>query len=307
MVVEIMKKQEAKEMSDGGRKLRAASYSIGVNIFLLVIKAIVAAISGSIALLAELAHSFFDLLASFLAYLGIRKADEPADSSHHYGHEKFENLSSFAQTLLITITSILIIYEAANRIIAPRPPEASELGIMVMGATIAIDFFISRYLHRSSKKYESTALEADAYHFTTDLWSAIAVIIGLVFVLMGFPVFDAIAAIVVALLMLWISFRLGRKSLNVLLDMSPANSVIERMDAIISDVPGVRKSHEMKVRQAGSKLFVNIHIHVLPSMTVKRGHEIAHEVKKRLQKEFPNVKEVTVHIEPDMPRGEEEI
>jgi cation diffusion facilitator family transporter len=299
-----MAKQKGKPAGGGSRKLRAASFSIGVNTFLIAMKSIVAFMTGSLAILAELAHSLFDLIASFFAYAGIKKAEEPADSSHHYGHEKFENLSSFAQTILIVITSILIISESVVRIFSPKQIEATELGLLVMVATIGIDYFVSRYLHRTSREYGSSALEADAYHFTTDLWGAIAVIIGLGFVIIGFPVFDALAAIAVAILMLWISYKLGKKSLAALMDISPSGSLIQRMENAISSVQGVRHFHKLKARQAGNRMLVELHVLVSPRVSVRKGHYIGHAVKRRLLKEFPEIKEVTVHVEPDLPEKE---
>jgi cation diffusion facilitator family transporter len=290
----------AKE-SEGRRKLHAASFSIGVNLFLIFLKSTVAFITGSLAILAELAHSIFDTLASVLAYLGIMKASEPADTWHQYGHEKFENLSSFAQTVLIVITSVLIIYEAIGRILFPRKIEATELGILIMVATIGIDYFISKYLHKASRDYGSCALEADAYHFTTDLWGALAVIAGLGFVMIGFPVFDSIAAIFVAVLMLRISYRLAKKSINVLVDISPSISVMEKISSVISSTPGVKGFHKLKARHAGSKLLIETHVKVAPQISVRKGHYIGHSVKRRLMKDFPEIKEVTVHVEPELP------
>jgi len=298
-----MAEQKAGEPASGAaRKLKAASFSIGVNAFLIIMKSSVAFLTGSLAILAELAHSFFDMLASVLAYLGIKKASEPADTEHHYGHEKFENLSSFAQTVLIMVTSIFIIYEASLRIISPRIIESTELGLIVMAATIGIDYFVSRYLHRASRQYGSSALEADAYHFTTDLWGAIAVIVGLGFVLAGFPVFDSIAAIIVAVLMLWISFKLGRKSINALMDISPSGPIMERISAVVSSTPGVKGFHNLKARHAGNKLLIEMHIKVQPHLSVRKGHYIGHSVKRRLMKDIPEIKEVTVHVEPNLPK-----
>jgi len=293
-----IQKQSNKFAFEESKKLRAASLSIGVNIFLIVMKLAVALITGSLAILAELAHSCFDMLASVFAYLGIRKAGEPADSTHHYGHEKFENLSSLAQVVLIVLTSVIIIYEALERIFSPKEIKATELGLIAMVVTIGVDYFVSRYLHRASEEYGSCALEADAYHFTTDLWGAIAVIVGLVFVLMGFLVFDAVAAIFVALLMLWISYKLGKKSINALMDVSPSDTVTERICTIIASTPGVKHFHKLKARHAGNKMLVEFHVQVSPEITVQEGHDIAHDVKERVIKEFPNIKEVTIHVEP---------
>jgi cation diffusion facilitator family transporter len=294
-----MEKQTDKSSVQRSEKLRAASMSIGVNVFLIIMKLAVAIITGSLAIFAELAHSFFDMIASTFAYTGIKKAEEPADETHHYGHEKFENLSSLAQTILIVITSVIIIYEALDRIRFPKPIEATELGLIAMVVTIGVDYFVSKYLHKAGEEHGSSALEADAYHFTTDLWGAIAVIVGLVFVMAGFTMFDSIAAIFVALLMLWISYHLGKKSINALMDVSPSDAVMEQICTVISSTPGVENFHKLKARNIGNKMLVELHVHVSHCITVQEGHDISHDVKERLMAEFQNIKEVTIHVEPD--------
>ncbi len=284
------------------KKLQAASFSLAVNVLLILLKLSVVYVTGSLAILAELLHSFFDMLASIFAYAGIRKAQEPADDSHLFGHEKFENLSSLAQTVLIVITSFVIIYEAYGRILKPVKVESSELGLAVMVLTIIIDYSLAKYLHKTSKDYGSVALEADAYHFSTDLWGAVSVIVGLVFVALGFPVFDSIAAIAVAILMLWISYHLGIKAIHALTDMSPPKKVIDRISESVSSTNGVESFHKLRVRQAGSKYLVEVHIQVSPKKSVEEGHYIGHEVNERVIKDLPDVKEVTVHVEPKTPR-----
>lgn len=284
--------------SHGQKKLRAASFSLFVNVFLTALKLAVVFVTGSVAILAELFHSVFDMLASILAYIGIKKANEPADESHHYGHEKFENLSSLAQTILITITAVFVIYESLQRLWHPAKIEASELGIVVMGVALVIDILLSRYLHKASEDYGSAALEADAYHFTTDIWSIIAVIIGLVFVIMGYPFFDSLAAIVVAIMMLFISYHLGKKAIHVLMDKSPPGETLAMITEIISSTKGVESFHKLRARQAGSKVLVEVHIQVRPKMTVAESHQIAHDIKEMIKRELPQVKEVTIHVEP---------
>lgn len=285
-------------------KLGAASFSIYVNIFLTIIKLGVAILTNSLAIIAELMHSLFDLLASVFAYFGIKKAAEPADEKHQFGHEKIENISSLLQTLLIVVTSAIIIYESIHRLIEPKPINAGLIGLTVMALTIIIDFFISRYLHKASDNYGSVALEADAYHFTTDLWCAIAVVIGLFFVYLGFPIFDSIAAIIVALLMLWISYKLGEKAIHSLIDGTPPNFIIEKMAKIIASTKGVRTFHKLKARNAGSMTLIEVHIWVNPNLTLKAAHKIAHDVKKRLIKAIPTIKDATIHVEPYNPKIE---
>ena len=287
------------ENKEGSKKLKAASFSIYVNIFLIILKLIVSIMTNSLAILAELFHSLFDMLASVFAYLGIKKAEEPADKTHHFGHEKVENISSLAQTLLIVITSIFIIYEAIKRIYHPQKIETGYLGIIVMLITIAVDFFISKYLHKASSDHGSVALEADAYHFTTDLWGAISVLVGLFFVYMGFPIFDSIAAIIVALIMLYISYKLGMKAMHALTDGCPEDEIMEKISHTIKNTKGVLSFHKLRVRHAGSKLLVNMDIQVDKKMTIKKAHDVSHRVKERLKKEIRQIKDVTIHIEPE--------
>ena len=281
-------------------KLRAARLSLIINFLLILIKLVVALLTGSLAILAELMHSFFDMLASFFAYLGIRKADEPADESHQFGHEKFENLSSLAQTVLIVLTSLFIMWEAAQKIMDPAGHEVKEttIGLGVMFFSMIVAHFVSKYLGKVSEEHGSAALEADAAHFKTDLWGAIAVIIGLLFVILGYPIFDAVAALFVAVLMLWISYHLGMKSIHVLTDKSPHASIISDIEGVILSTPKVSSYHKLKVRQAGSKLFLEMHIQVDPAMSVAEGHNVAHDVKEKLSKKFQNLKEATIHVEP---------
>jgi cation diffusion facilitator family transporter len=280
------------------RKLKAASFSVVVNISLTALKVAVFFISGSIAILAEVLHSGFDLLASGLAYAGIKKAGEPADEGHQYGHEKYENLSSLAQTMLIAATSALVIYEAIDRLLHPVEVKETEVGLAVMAISLAAAYAVSRYLHKASRKYQSSALEADAYHFTTDVWSILAVMAGLVFVQLGYKAFDSLAAIVVAALMLWVTYQLGTKAVHALMDRSPPSEVEHKIGGIIRGIKGVKSYHKMRARVAGNRLLVEVHIQVSPSITVRQGHDIAHNAKAAILEDVEEVKDVTIHVEP---------
>lgn len=284
------------------KKLNAAKLSIGVNIGLLVSKIIVAYITGSIGLLAESAHSLFDLLASFLAYIGIKKAEEPSDATHHYGHDKFENLSSLLQTALIGLTAIFVIIEAYHKFEAPGQVESTELGILLMIVSIPIAYFTSKYLGNVAKEKGSSALEADSAHFTTDIAGSAAVLIGLVLVKFGYPIGDPLSAMAVALIMLYISFELGFRSFKVFMDFGPEPQVMERIEgAMIEEVDAKRitRYHKLKARVSGSKIWVDAHIHLPHGVHVKKAHQIAHDIKEHVMKKVPEVKEVNIHIEPD--------
>lgn len=295
-------KSKKQEKSIGSKKLHAASFSFFVNLGLIIFKGIVFFLTGSIAILAESLHSLFDLLASVFAYIGIKHAEKPADAEHLYGHEKYENLSSLAQTILIVITSIVILNEAAKRIHYPKTIEFLWAGIAVTIVAIIADLFISRYLHKASEKFGSHALEAGAYHFTTDLWSSTTVLAGFIFVYLGFPMFDSIAAIVVALMMLWISYKLAVKSINILMDKAPSNEVIEKVGRIIMSFKSVKVFHKLRARHAGNKILVQFHIHISEKKTVKQGHMLAHKMKERIMKEISGVKDVLIHVEPYNPK-----
>jgi len=283
----------------GNNKLGIAKWSIYVNLFLLSAKLAAGIITGSLGILAEFVHSAFDLLASVFAYLGIKKAAQPADKTHHYGHDRFENISSLLQSILITLTSFIIIYEAYGKLNgSAHIVKESALGIAVMGITLVLDIYIARYLHKKSSETGSPALEADAYHFTTDILSTIAVIIGLAAASLGYPVADVISAIIVALIMFYISLRLGKDAVFVMLDRAPDGKVIEEISAIISKYPKVDGYHSLRARTSGNKAFIDVCVHLDESLSLDAAHKIAEALEKKIIAECPDVKEVVIHLEP---------
>jgi len=288
-------------------KLGAALFSIGANVFLIALKLTVAAYTGSLGILAEAAHSFFDLLASILAYVGIKKAEEPPDETHHYGHEKFENVSSLLQTALIAITSLVIIYEAYNKLTSGiHAINEGAIGMAAMLIAIAIDYAVSRKLHATADQHGSPALEADAYHFTTDILSTLAVIAGLAFAAFGYPIADVVAAVVVALVMLQLSYKLGMKAILVIMDRSPDLETMERVARIITSHPKVKGYHSLRGRMAGNMALIDVAIHLPSHMKLDDAHAIAEELEERIKAEVPFVKEVVVHVEPTSAHDEKE-
>jgi cation diffusion facilitator family transporter len=283
-----------------GKKLGAATISICINTLLLATKIIVAFITNSIGLYAECAHSLFDLLASVLAYLGIKKAEEPSDHSHHFGHEKFENLSSFLQAILITGTSLVVLFEAYQKLSSPSEIENSELGIILMAISIPVTYLTSKYLSDTARKEGGCqALEADSAHFLTDVASSISVFVGLVFVRLGYSIGDPLAAFAVGLIMLYISIELGMRSFVVFMDFSPDKKIMNQITAILVREKRITRFHKLRARVAGSKIFVDVHIHVSHNMPIDTAHMISHELETSIIREVSNVKEVNVHIEPD--------
>lgn len=284
-------------------KLRAASVSIGINIVLLASKIFVSIITGSVGLLAESIHSSFDLIASVLAYIGIKKAEEPDDHTHHYGHEKFENLSSLLQALLITGTSFIIMWEAYHKYKNPTPIENSTIGIILMLITIPVTFFTARYLSSTAKKEGgSQALEADSAHFTTDVLGSIAVLIGLLMVKFGLPFGDPLAAFIVGLIMLYISIELGVHAFHVFMDYSPDKNTLSKIKKVLDSSKRkkqISSYHKLKARMAGSKILLEFHILVPNKLNITAAHKISSDIKKELKKAVPQIKDATIHVEPD--------
>lgn len=279
-------------------KLKAASYSIYVNLALTAAKLAVGILTGSIALLAEFLNSFFDLLASAFAYVGIYKASQPPDATHPYGHEKFENLSSLLQVVLIAVTALGISWSAISRLVTPQQIESSWLGIVVMAGALAVDYVFGNYLLKISRKEGSVALETDAYHFTSDLWSGFAVIIGLGCASLGFPQGDSIAALIVAAMMLKLSYELGSKSIGVLLDKGATDEEIERIAQILAKEPQVKGYHKLRTRHMGSRLVIDMHVLVDDRLSLSKAHAIANRIEGRITQKVPGVKDVTIHVEP---------
>jgi cation diffusion facilitator family transporter len=281
-------------------KLVAASKSVYLNAALISIKLAAGIITGSLGIIAEFVHSSFDLVASLLAYVGIKKASQPADAHHQYGHERFENISSLLQSALITITSLFIIYEAYGRFIGgTHVVKESLLGLAVMTGALISDVLIARYLHRKSKTTNSPALEADAYHFSTDVYSTVAVIIGLAGAYLGFHFLDVIAAAFVALIMLYISGKLGIRSVMVMIDHMPEQGTVDQIGSIISKYPGIKNYHSLRAREAGSSILVDVSIHLEKSISLTKAHLLSESLEKRIRKKIPNIKEVVIHIEPE--------
>ncbi len=283
-----------------GGKLGAAAVSVGVNVTLLASKIAAAVLTGSIGLYAESAHSLFDLLASVLAYVGIRKAEEPSDETHHFGHEKFENLSSLLQAMLITGTAGIVMFEAYQKLSGPIVVENSEIGIGLMLLSIPVTYLTSRFLSDTAKREGgSHALEADSAHFLTDVGSSLAVLAGLVFVKLGYPLGDPVAAFLVGAIMLVISIELGLRSFVIFMDFSPDKATMSAIQEVLEKEKRITRYHKLRARTAGSRIFVDVHIHFPHDTDIVEAHKVAHEIEKEIIKAVPAVKEVSVHMEPD--------
>ncbi|MBI3737976.1 MAG: cation transporter [Chloroflexi bacterium] len=287
-------------------KTTAALSSVIAAIGLTTFKIIVGLLTNSLGILAEAAHSGLDLMAALMTFFAVRVADKPADREHPFGHGKMENISALFETVLLLATSGWIIYEAAHRLTAPEVHvEVSIWSFVVMGTSIIVDVTRSRILLQAARKHNSQALEADALHFSTDIWSSSVVIMGLVFVLVGryFPSLaflekgDAIAALVVAMIVIYVSAELGIRSIQALLDAAPKNGEYEKIIEEVGRMKGIANVHAVRIRSSGAGWFVDMHVTMDGDMTLKESHALTEKVERRVQKILPK-SDVTVHVEP---------
>jgi cation diffusion facilitator family transporter len=286
-------------------KRAAALNSLAAAVFLTAFKVVVGFWSGSIGILAEAAHSGLDFVAALVTYIAIRTAGRPPDAQHLYGHGKIENLSAMVETLLLLATCGWIISEAIERLFAKAVHvEASVWAFGVMGVSILVDVSRSRMLNRMAVKHRSQALEADALHFSTDVWSSAVVILGLVGVRVAAAVpslrflalADAVAALGVAAIVVAISLKLGWRTIQALLDAAP-QGMAEKVKQVAESVEGVRDCHAVRIRHSGPRYFVDLHVLLDGSMTLQAAHELTDVIEAKVNLLLPEA-DVTVHPEP---------
>src|SRR5579862_7944933 len=290
-------------------KQMAALGSIGSALVLVALKVFLAVATGSLGILSESMHSSLDLIAAILTWLSVRVSDRPADSGHTYGHGKFENFSAFVETGLLLATSVYIIVEAFIRLLFKQVHlQPSALAMVILGLAMGIDVVRSRALSKVAGQYPSEALEADALHFSTDVWSTFVVILGITGAWIGLKydipwlgTLDAVAALVVAAIVIWVGSRLGKRTLDALLDVAPAG-LQERVTKEVEGLEGVISTERVRVRRAGNKHFVDVTISVPRSASFEQVHAISDAVERRVGEIVPA--DVMVHMEPRAAAGE---
>jgi cation diffusion facilitator family transporter len=287
-----------------GEKRSVAFYSVLAALLLTGTKVLVGLWTGSLGIMAEAMHSGLDLAAALVTLWAVRVSGRPADAEHAYGHGKIENLSALFETLLLLGTCAWIIWEAVQRLFfhVPVHVDANLWAFLVVILSIIIDYSRSRALMRVAKKFESQALEADALHFATDIWSSLVVLAGLLGVLAAHDLgilwlaqADAVAALGVAGVVVWVSLQLGRKSIDDLLDSVPPE-LSRRMEAA-AKVAGVREVRHVRVRRSGPGLFVDLSLVLDPGESLERSHEVADQAEAAIKTQFPRA-DVVVHVEP---------
>jgi len=284
--------------SSSQEKRSVALFSIIAAIFITLFKLIIGLLTRSLGILSEALHSGLDLIAAIITYFSVRVSDKPADEDHNFGHGKVENLSALFETFLLLITCVWIIYEAVSRLVTGNVHiQINIWSYVVVVSSIIIDFSRSRALSKAAKKHNSQALEADALHFSTDIWSSSVVLVGLICANFGFHYADSIAALIVALIVIFISFRLGKRAIDILLDKSPKDT-IKKVNDVLKGLNDITDFHDVKIRTAGADIFIELNIHVNPLISIEDAHDITHKVEEEIKNKIGRC-EIHIHTEPE--------
>jgi cation diffusion facilitator family transporter len=289
--------------SDGhaGAKTRAAALSIASNTTLIVLKLVAGVLTGSIAIVTEAVHSSIDLIASVVAYASVRKAGEPADREHPYGHAKIENLAAAFEGVLILVGAAVIVYESVLRLIEPREVGLLGLGIAVIAFSVVANVAVSTFLRRRARATDSPALEGDAAHLRTDALTSAGVLGGLILVeVTGVVRIDPAVALVVAVAIVLSGLRLVTRSSRVLVDEALPAEEIAAVRRAIEGHPSreVLGFHALRARRAGSDRYVDLHVQFRRGTSLERAHELAHELTREIRNRLRGA-DVLIHLEPE--------
>ncbi len=287
------------------KKVRTARLSIISNTFLIIMKTLVGILSGSVSIISEAIHSTMDLLAAIIAFFSVKISDKKPDEEHPYGHGKFENISGVIEALLIFIAAIWIMYEAVNKILHQKEIDNLDWGFIVMFVSAVVNIVVSQRLYKVAKETDSIALEADALHLKVDVYTSMGVAVGLGLIwisgfILRYPLYilDPIVAILVAMLILRESFILLKTAYSPLLDVKlPDDEIAIIKQAIENNKIGNISFHQLRTRKAGNYRYVDLHLEVPASFSVKESHDICDAIEKEIEAKLKKV-EVNIHVEP---------
>lgn len=276
-------------MDANQEKVAIARLSVYSNSTLVVLKLSIGALMGSVAVISEAIHSGLDLLAAMIARYSVRRSAEPADTEHHFGHGKFENLSGMIEGALILVAAAWIMYEATKRLIRLNEVEMLEAGMIVMAISAVLNFAVSRKLMKVAKKTDSLALEADAYHLKTDVWTSVGVFVALGLIeITGFRLLDPAIAIVVAFFIVRAALDITRRSTAGLLDKSLPDSEHMKIEGILDEHFGEFVNyHDLRTRKAGSDRHIDFHIIVPRGWSIQKAHDLAHHLEEDIKEGLP--------------------
>lgn len=278
---------------------RTALLSVGAAIVTLLLKFGAYFLTGSVGLLSDAIESFVNLAAALIAFTAITIASRPADSNHTYGHDKAEYFSSGAEGTLILLAAATIIFTAVQRLLNPAPLENVGVGVAVALIASVINFGVSRVLLRVAHQEDSIALEADARHLMTDVWTSVGVVGGIILVgVTGWQMLDPLIAIAVGINIIWMGVQLLRRSTAGLMDATLPAAEVEVIQGTIDRVAGSDTPyHALRTRKSGSRRFIDLHLLLPGGTTVQASHDLVSRIEAAIEQELPNTF-VTIHVEP---------
>jgi len=283
-------------------KQKAALLSICSNTALIIFKVIAGILMGSVSVISEAIHSSIDLLASLIAFVSIKKASTAEDEEHPFGHGKYENVSGFVEALLILLAAALIVYKAIERMFAGGTVDNVNAGIFVMLLAAAVNFFISMILLETAKKTDSIALEADAMHLLTDVYTSLGVFAGLILLkITKIPIIDPITAILVAVLIVKASIDLIKKSLNDLVDSKLPDEDIAKILSVLDSKPQITRYHSLRTRKSGPTREIDVQVHVDENTSLVDVHTLCDKIEEEIKNIFTGKSYVIIHAEPEAP------
>jgi cation diffusion facilitator family transporter len=289
---------------------RAAALSIVSNTALIALKIVAGVLTGSVAVLTEALHSGIDLLASLIAFFSVRRAEEPADAGHRYGHEKFENAAAAAEGVLILAGSAVIAFAAIRSLINRPQLDHLGIGIVVVGFAAVVNLAVSSWLFRKGREMSSPALEGDAAHLRTDAYTSIGVLVGLALVsVTGAHWLDPVVALVISIGIVTTGLRLTIGSLRVLVDEAlpddELDAIRESIEAFAGE--GVVGYHQLRTRRAGARRYVDLHVQFRHGTSLEEAHHTAHALQDAIRQRLDGA-DVLIHLEPaDRVRPGEEL
>jgi cation diffusion facilitator family transporter len=283
------------------RRSRAAAVSIISNTALIALKVVAGLITGSVAIITEAIHSAVDLAASYIAYFSVRQAETPADATHRYGHEKFENVAAAAEGVLIIIGSGVIVYAAVRSLVVGPELESLGFGIAVVAFATVANFAISTWLFRQARATQSAALEGDAAHLRTDAFTSLGVLVGLALVQWtGAEWLDPAVALAIAAAIVVTGLRIVARSWGVLVDEAlPEPETVAIREAIEAFADrGVVGYHQLRTRRAGARRYVDLHVQFRSGTSLEDAHGTAHALQDEIERRLPGGTDVLIHLEP---------
>jgi len=282
---------------------RVLLYTLALNIAVAGVKVIYGWSAGSVGMLSDGFHSFFDGLSNIMGLVGIWIASHPPDENHPYGHRKYETFFTIAISFMIFLTCFQILRRVYLAFSVGHGAKAGDMSFAVMLFSLAVNIYVMAYETRKGRELRSEFLIADAMHTKSDILGSSAVIAGLVFTRMGYPVADTIAGLIIVVFIGRIGYEILRHASDVLVDTVCIST--EAILKVVTEVEGVKGCHAIRTRGTSESVYLDLHIFVMPDISVETGHEIAGRVEKAVKAEFPSVVDMVVHVEPNRRHGHE--